>query len=227
MDVKKILLSHKDSKYSEFSSGLIPGENAIIGVRLPVLRKIAREIANGDYRDYLENSCNDMCYFEEIMLNGMVIGCLKVEDDVFWKLVSDFVPLINNWSVNDSFCAGLKRISTQRDFGWDFLQKYLNSSREFELRFGIVMLMNYFLVEDYADRAIALVASKRHDGYYARMAIAWVMATAYTKFPKATIDAMNSRKFDDWTYNKSIQKMLESNRIRAEEKSVLRKMKIK
>ena len=71
MDIKEILLSHKDSKYSDFSSGLIPGENAIIGVRLPILRKIAKEISKGDYKNYLINSCNDMCYFEEIMLKGM------------------------------------------------------------------------------------------------------------------------------------------------------------
>ena len=227
MDIKEILLSHKDSKYSEFSSGLIPGENAIIGVRLPVLRKIAKEIAKGDFRDYLENSCNNMCYFEEVMLKGMVIGYLKVEDMDYWKLVSDFVPLINNWSVNDSFCAGLKRTTTQLDFAWEFLQKYLNSEKEFELRFGIVMLMDYFLVENYADIAIETVASKCHDGYYAKMAIAWFMATAYAKFSKQTLNALKNRKFDDWTYNKSIQKMLESNRIGAEEKSVLRKMKIK
>ena len=227
MDIKEILLSHKDSKYSEFSSGLIPGENAIIGVRLPILRKIAKEIANGDYKDYLMNSCNDMCYFEEIMLKGMVIGCLKVEDEEYWKLVYDFVPLINNWSVNDSFCAGLKRTSKQLDFVWDFLQRYLNSDKEFELRFGIVMLMDYFLVDEYAHKAIEVVASKSHKEYYARMAIAWFMATAYAKFPHYTMNAMNNRKFDDWTYNKSIQKMLESNRIGAEEKSVLRNMKIK
>lgn len=227
MDIKEILLSHKDSKYSEFSSGLIPGENAIIGVRLPVLRKIAREIAKGDFMDYLENSCNDMCYFEEVMLKGMVIGYLKVEDEVFWHLVDDFVPLINNWSVNDSFCSGLKRTATQLDFAWDFLQKYLNSEKEFELRFGIVMLMNYFLVEDYGNRAIEMVASKCHNGYYAKMAIAWFMATAYAKYPKHTINAMKNRKFDDWTYNKSIQKMLESNRIGKEEKAILRKMKLK
>lgn len=227
MNIKEILLSHKDSKYSEFSSGLIPGENTIIGVRLPVLRKIAKEIAKGDFGDYLENSCNDMCYFEEIMLKGMVIGNLKVEDSVFWHLVDKFVPLINNWSVNDSFCAGLKRTASQLDYTWEFLQKYLDSKKEFELRFGIVMLMDYFLVEDYALKAISLVASRSHDGYYAKMAIAWFMATAYAKFPEYTINALNNRKFDDWTYNKAIQKMLESNRIGTEEKSVLRKMKIK
>ena len=227
MNIKEILLSHKDSKYSEFSSGLIPGENTIIGVRLPVLRKIAKEIAKGDFWDYLENSCNDMCYFEEIMLKGMVIGNLKVEDSVFWHLVDKFVPLINNWSVNDSFCAGLKRTASQLDYTWEFLQKYLDSKKEFELRFGIVMLMDYFLVKDYALKAISLVASRSHEGYYAKMAIAWFMATAYAKFPEYTINALNNRKFDDWTYNKTIQKMLESNRIGTEEKSVLRKMKIK
>ena len=227
MDIKEILLSNKDSKYSEFSSGLIPGENAIIGVRLPVLRKIAKEIAKGDYKEYFLNSCNDMYYFEEIMLKGMVIGYLKVGDDEYWSYVEEFIPLINNWSVNDSFCAGLKRTASQLDFAWNFLQKYLNSMKEFELRFGIVMLMNYFLVEDYALQVIVTVAEINHEGYYAKMAIAWFMATAYAKFPEYTLDALNNRKFDDWTYNKSIQKMLESNRIGTKDKSVLKNMKIK
>ena len=131
------------------------------------------------------------------------------------------------WSVNYSFCAGLKRTSSQLDYAWDFLQKYLDSNKEFVLRFGIIMLMDYFLVEEYALKTIELVAAKNHEGYYAKMAIAWFMATAYAKFPEYTMKALKNRKFDDWTYNKSIQKMLESNRIGTGEKSVLRNMKIK
>ena len=227
MDVKSILNLNKDDKYSDFSSGLIPGENNILGVRLPVLRGIAKQIAAGDYKYYFENECNNMIYFEEVMLKGMVIGCLKTEDDVYWKYVEEFVPLINNWSVNDSFCAGLKRTSRQLDYVWCFLQKYLCSKNEFELRFGIVMLMDYFLIDSYADRAIDIVAAIEHEGYYVKMAIAWFMATSYIKYPKYTIETMNRRISDDWTFNKSIQKMLESKRISDENKTFLRKMKRK
>ncbi len=224
-DIKDTLLSMSDKKYSEFSSGLIPGEDKLIGVRLPMLRKLAKEIELSDYEFYLENSCNDMEYFEEIMLKGMVIGQVKVDENRFFELIEDFVPLINNWSVNDSFCAGLKRVNKCKERAWEFVQPYLDSTKEFTLRFGIIMLMDYFLTDDYAEEAISRVSRLNHEAYYARMAMAWFMATAYAKYPALTLKYLQNSSFDDWTFNKSIQKMVESYRVSESDKIMLKNMK--
>ena len=224
-EIKETLLAMGDRNYGEFSSGLIPGEDKLIGVRLPMLRKYAKEIAAGEYEDYFEKSCNDMEYFEETMLKGMVIGSVKVDEDRFFELVRDFVPLINNWSVNDSFCTGLKRINKCRERAWEFVLPYLDSMDEFPLRFGIIILMSYFLTDEYAKEAIARVSRLNHEAYYARMGMAWFMATAYAKYPEITLKYLQNSSFDDWTFNKSIQKMLESYRVSESDKIMLKNMK--
>lgn len=223
--IKEKLFELQDRKYSEFSSGLIPGENNLIGVRIPLLRKFAKEIAMSDYEFYLENSCNNMEYFEETMLKGMVIGMVKVDEDRYFELIQDFVPLIDNWSVNDSFCAGLKRINKCKERAWKFVLPYLESTEEFTLRFGIIILMNYFLTDEYAEEAISHVSRLKHDAYYARMGMAWFMATAYAKYPDITLRYLQNSRFDDWTFNKSIQKMLESYRVPESDKIMLKNMK--
>lgn len=224
-ELREKLLSLRDEKYAEFSQKLLPDTDSIIGVKLLKLRNIAKEIARNDYEYYFENTCSEMQYFEEIMLKGMVIGEVEVEDEKFFELVSDFVPLIDNWSVNDSFCSGLKRIRKCLPKAWNFLSDYISSTDEFALRFGVVMFMDYFLVDEYAETAIYIISQLSHDGYYAKMALAWFMATAYAKYPELTIKYLQKSNFDKWTYNKSIQKMIESYRISDEDKEELRKLK--
>ena len=219
------LLSLKDDKYAAFSQKLLPGTEGIIGVKLNDIRKIAKEIAKGDYEYYFQNTCNDMQYFEEIMLKGMVIGELKVKEDELFELISEFVPIIDNWSVNDSFCSGLKRIRKCLPAAWNFLSDYISSTDEFKLRFGIVMLKDYFLTEEFAEPAIYIVSQLNHEGYYARMAMAWFMATAYAKYPEMTLNYLQKSNFDTWTYNRSLQKMIESYKISDEDKELIRKLK--
>ena len=219
------LLSLKDDKYAAFSQKLLPGTEGIIGVKLNDIRKIAKDIAKGDYEYYFQNTCNDMQYFEEIMLKGMVIGELKVKEEELFELIAEFVPLIDNWSVNDSFCSGLKRIRKCLPAAWNFLSDYISSTDEFKLRFGIVMLKDYFLTEEFAEPAIYIVSQLNHEGYYARMAMAWFMATAYAKYPDITLDYLKKSNFDTWTYNKSLQKMIESFKISDEDKELIQKMK--
>lgn len=224
-ELREKLLSLKDDKYAAFSQKLLPGTDSILGVKLLELRKIAKEIARGDYEYYFQNTCSDMQFFEEIMLKGMVIGELKVEEEQFFKLIAEFVPLIDNWSVNDSFCSGLKRVKKCLPAAWNFLSDYISSSDEFSLRFGIVMLKDYFLTGEYAESAIYIISRMNHEGYYARMAMAWFMATAYVSYPELTLKYLSESKFDKWTYNRSLQKMIDSYMISDEEKKKLRDLK--
>lgn len=235
-----------EKNYADFSTALIPGEKRMLGVRIPGLRAFAREIARNDYRDYFANagvledsslpddiiSCRKKDifdikgpYFEEYALTGFVIGYIKADLDYVIRLVAAFVPEINNWSVNDTFCATLKITEKNRKKMWDFLVPYLKSGKEFQIRFATVMLMDYYLTEEYIEKVLDIYDGIRHDGYYVKMGVAWGIATAYAKFPDITHRYMKNSGLDDFTYNKAIQKMLESNRVCDDAKKILRTMK--
>lgn len=223
--IRNQLLEHVDEKYQEFQSKLIPDNTNLLGVRLPVLRKIAKEIAKGEWEQYLVHAPED--YFEEVMLKGLVIGYLKVNLEEKLKWVEWFVPKISNWSICDSFCSGIKVTEKDRKIVWDFLMPYLNSSDEYEVRFGIVMLLNYFIEKEYIVMILTLFNFIKHDGYYVKMALAWAISVCFIHYPNRTIEFLNNNDLDDFTYNKSIQKIIESSRIDQETKDELRNMKRK
>lgn len=214
-----------DEKYRIFSSSLTPGADHIIGVRLPVLRKIAKTLAKGDFRAYLREASDET--FEEIMLQGMVIGYCKAGLEEKFKLIEDFVPLINNWAVCDSFCNGLKIVKDNKEEFWEFLQQYLNSEKEYEIRFGVVMLLNYYITPEYALPAFAEFNKIKHEGYYVKMAVAWAVSIYYISFPEITEAYLKDNQLDDFTYNKALQKITESLRVDQDTKSMLRSMKRK
>ena len=139
--VKKRLKEEADEKYRKFSSALIPNISNVAGIRLPVLRKIAKEIYKKDYKSYL--LCKNFDYMEETMLKGMLIGLLKEKPEALLKIIADFVDEIDNWSVCDCFCCGLKFTKDNKDLVWNFIQPYLKSTKEYEIRFGCVMLLSY------------------------------------------------------------------------------------
>ena len=214
-----------DEKYRLFSSSLTPGADHILGVRLPVLRKIAKTLAKGDFRHYLREASDET--FEEIMLQGMVIGYCKAGLEEKFKLIADFVPLINNWAVCDSFCNGLIIVKDFREEFWNFLQQYLNSEKEYEIRFGVVMLLNYYITPEYALPAFAQFNKIKHEGYYAKMAVAWAVSLYYISFPEITEAYLKNNELDDFTYNKAIQKITESLRVDPNTKNMLKSMKRK
>ena len=210
-EVREQILQEADEKYQKFSSALLPGVNNVVGVRLPVLRKISREIYKSDWQTYLKN--NDCRFMEETMLKGMVIGLIKDEPEKILNYIENFVPEINNWSVCDSFCCGLKFIKKNKELVWNFVQKYLNSEKEFEIRFGVVVLLNYFIEENYIDRVLEKLEKVKTTDYYAQMAAAWAISICYIKFEAKTLDFLKKPSIDKAVFNKSIQKIIESNRI--------------
>jgi len=212
-----------DEEYRKFSSSLIPNVDNILGVRLPELRKLAKNIAKGDWRTYLAQADNR--YFEETMLQGLVIGYAKTDIEERLRYVADFVPRIDNWSVCDSFCTGLKFTKNHRSLMWDFLQPYLSSDKEYEIRFGVVMLLLYFVEDEYIERVLQWMDRIRHEGYYVKMAVAWAISVCYVKYPEPTMAFLKNNTLDDFTYNKALQKIIESLRVDSGTKHVLRSMK--
>lgn len=232
-EIKNKLLELAEDKYQKFAAALLPNVDNILGVRLPLLRKLAREIANGDWRSYLVSACNeadrgaDSEYLEEVMLQGMVIGYVKADVEETLHYVADFIPKIDNWSVCDSFCAGLKFTKHHKERVWDFLQPYFASRGEYELRFGIVMLLNFYIEERYIDRLLLLLDNVEHEGYYVKMAVAWAVSICFVKLPEPTMEYLKRNNLNDFSYNKTLQKIIESNRVDTGSKDLIRTMKRK
>ena len=223
--IKEKLLELSDKKYKEFHGGLCPGTENIIGVRVPILRNYAKELfKEQEWKQTIKEIDNE--YYEEIMLQGMLIGQAKSEDiNIILKHVENFVPKIDNWAICDVFCAGLKITKKYKKEVWDFIQKYLKSDKEFEIRFAVVMILDYYIEEQYLKEDLTIFNNIKHDGYYVKMAVAWALSVCLIKFYNETIQYLKKCKLDDWTYNKAIQKAIESYRISDEKKQELRKMK--
>lgn len=222
--IREELLKLSEEKYREFSSRLIPGIDNILGVRLLYLRKIAKSIAKKDWREYLKSANNT--YFEEVMLQGMVIGYVKdsnIEEILVY--IKNFIPKINNWSVCDSFCSGLKITNKNKEIVWEFLKKYLSSEKEYEVRFAVVMILNYYIDEEYIRKVLKELDKVNHDGYYVKMAVAWAVSMCYVKFEDITLEYLNNNNLDDFTYNKSLQKICESLKVDKESKVLIKSMK--
>jgi len=220
-EIKKLA----EEDYQKFSSSLLPGAKNVLGVRLPKLREAAKKIAKGDWRTYLE-TC-DNYYFEEIMLQGMVIGYAKSDIEEILKYAAAFIPSIDNWSLCDSFCSGLKITKNNKDRVWQFLQPYLFSDEEYHIRFGIVILLNYFIEIEYIERVLAALDKINHEGYYVKMAAAWAVSICYIKLPEKTLEFLQNNNLDDFTYNKALQKITESYRVDKEIKGIIKNMKRK
>ena len=230
---RKRLRKLSDEKYREFHSGLVPGKDNILGVRIPKLRAFAKEICREDWRLWLSLNKETLealeVLYEEILLRGLVIaGGRDASFEELLKNICEFVPYIDNWAVCDTFCASLKQTKTHKKEMWEFLQPYLESDREYFIRFGVVMLLDYYVDEEYLEKLYAVFDSIHHEGYYVKMAVAWALSVCYVKFPEETMRYLkNNKALDDFTYNKAIQKTCESYRVKPEEKEKLKKMKRK
>lgn len=223
-EIKEKLLELADKKYKEFHSGLCPGTENILGVRVPILRNYAKELAKQKEIPELLSQIDDQ-YYEEIMLQGMLIGLEKGDITQIQKHIEKFVPKIDNWAVCDVFCAGLKITKKYPREMWDFLQKYVTSEKEFEIRFAMVMILDFYIEEEYLKEIFNLWDSISSQAYYVQMAIAWGISISLIKFYEPTINYLKTAHLDKFTYNKALQKAIESYRITEEQKQELRKMK--
>lgn len=224
-EVRAMLETLAEPDYQKFASSLLPGVPEVLGVRLPNLRKLAKRVAKGNWRGFLEQSKGRS--FEEKMLRGMVIGYASAPLEEQLAYTDAFLPEIDNWSTCDSFCSGLKVAKEEPERVWDFLQPYLQSQKEFTVRFAVVMLLFYFVQPDWIDRVLRALDSVKHEGYYAKMAVAWALSICYTVCPAETMAYLKGCALDDFTFNKTLQKITESRQVDAAEKPAIRAMKRK
>lgn len=242
-----------EEKYKEFSAALVPGEQNMLGVRLPQLRSMAKELAKGNWKAELE--AEDI-YFEERMLRGMVLSyaTMKMEPSDALPYIRDFVPYVQNWSVCDSVFMKMDILKKDRDLTWEFILPYMNSGKEFEVRVALIVMMAHLLRCDASGRKISRLRKvtmadlkkaeeekKRagkylflildtvnrvyEEGYYAHMAAAWLVAESFCCFPATTDRFLRACRLDSATYNKALQKIMESKIPNEEVKGYIRNMK--
>lgn len=227
-EITKSLKEKADLKYKEFHSGLCPNTNNILGIRVPVLRQYAKDLLK-EYDDEFLLKNIDNKYYEEIMLQGMIIGLSKEKDfEKIKKYIIEFIPKIDNWAVCDTFCAGLKITKKYKEEMWELIGRYLKSEKEFELRFGLVMILDFYIEEKYLQEDFKIFENINSKDYYVQMAVAWAISICLIKYYDETLLFLKDKKekFDRFTYNKALQKGIESFRLTKNQKEILRKMKM-
>lgn len=223
-EIKEKLFELSDLKYKNFHSKLCPGVDNIIGVRVPVLRNYAKELAKQYEIEKILEEIGDQ-YYEEIMLQGMLIGIMKEDFPILKKQIEKFVDKIDNWAVCDVFCAGLKITPKYKKEMWKFLQTYLKSNHEFKLRFAIVMILDFYIEKEYLEKDFEIFNQITSQDYYVQMAIAWAISICLVKFYQETMQYLETANLDKFTYNKALQKAIESYRITEKQKDELKKRK--
>jgi len=224
--ILNILYEHQDEAYRRFNESLIPGaENTSIGVRMPLLKIIAKELCRENWQEFLleTEACS---VYELVMLRGLVTACAPCDYNTRLKLISTHIPSISNWALCDSFCGALKDTKRHLPEMWEFLQPYLISRNTYDLRFAIVMLMNYYLTDTYSDQAISTLAEIRHEDYYVNMAVAWALSMAFVKYQDDVLRLLERKMLSPWVHNKTIQKCRESRRVSPGDKQQLLSLKL-
>jgi len=224
-ELQRRLFELQDLKYKEFQCKLMPTVNpeAVIGVRTPDLRKLAKEVSKApEAMAFLKILPHR--YYEENNLHGFLIETIK-DYDTAVQAIDAFLPYIDNWATCDLISP--KIFKKHLPELYEKINVWLKSDKTYTVRFGIEMLMSFYLDESFKPEMLGLVAGVRSEEYYINMMIAWYFATALAKQYDAALPYIQNQHLEKWTHNKAIQKALESYRIGDESKAYLRTLKVK
>ncbi len=224
MKPKDYFYKIKDNKYRDFTSKLLPtvSKESIIGVQLPKIKQYAKDYKKDEEcKDFLNSLPHK--YYEENLLHGFLISLTKDIDEVI-ELLDKFLPYVDNWSVCDTIKPII--IKKHSDKFLEYIKKWIKSKEEYRVRFCIVVLLSYYLNDNFTNEINELVLNVKRDEYYINMARAWYFSTALIKQYDKTIYIFKEGLLDNWTNNKSIQKARESFRIPNELKEELLKYKM-
>ena len=247
-EIREQLIQMAEPEYQRFAVGLIPGEDKMLGIRIPQLRALAKQIVKSDWKAAIKEQ--DV-YFEETMLHGMILSYASKDMDEMLPYIKEFIPRVNNWSVCDSVFMGMHIFQTDRKKTWKFIEAYLHSDKEFEIRVALIIMMQHLLkcdrqgkktarlrvvgIDDlrvetrekglYVDKVFEELDMVKTADYYASMAASWLLAEAFCCYPYNTYQYILENHLDDITHNKGIQKITESKIPTNEVKSILKSSK--
>lgn len=227
--IEKLLFDNQDLQYKQFSSSLMPTieQESVIGVRMPILRKIACELLKD--KQFVTCELDEfLCdlphkYYEQNMLHSILVSKQKCFDMAI-EQTQRFLPYVDNWAVCD--CFSPKCFEKNKQELWRYIDKWLDSGKTYTVRFAIVNAMRHFLDEDFCEEKLKRVMSVRAEEYYINMALAWYMSTALAKQYDCAIEYIKNGCLGVWVHNKAIQKAIESYRVSDERKEYLKTLKI-
>jgi len=217
-------LAQGNESYAAFNQRIVNTKMPVIGVRVPDLRRLARRLAPdmgvADISKLL-TARNES--FDYVLLCGLLITHARLDDQTAIDLTKQYLPHVDSWAHIDIFVEKKRRFASE--IWWDFALECLRSEAEFTVRYGVVSLMTNFLDEVHINQVFAALRDIKHDGYYVKMALAWLYATAAVHFFELTLVELENEHIDAWTRNKAYQKMRESRRFTPEEQEIILKNK--
>lgn len=213
------LITQKDEKYKKFHSSLVLNSKyEMIGIRVPIMRKIAKEIAKTNIEEFLKYAQNN--YYEEIMIQGLVISHIK-DEKIFNKYFKEYISKIDNWALCDTFCSTIKIVEKYEDKYFKEAVKMSLNKKEFISRIGLVMILDHFMNQKNLEIIFDTLNKIESEKFYINMAEAWLICEMYIRFPKETKIFMQKNNLNKFTHNKAISKIHDSYRVSKDEKEYL------
>ena len=218
--MKLTKLAEGNEAYAEFNKRIVNTKMPVIGGRVPDLRHLARELApDMSAADISELLTVQDESFDYVLLCGLLITHARLDDQTAIDLTRRYLPRVDSWAHIDVFVEKKRRFAGE--VWWNFALVCLQSEAEFTVRYGVVSLMTNFLEEAHIDQVFAALRNITHDGYYVKMALAWLYATAAVQFFELTLAELENGHIDTWTHNKAYQKMRESRRFTPEQQDII------
>ena len=205
------LISMQDVKYKEFHSSLVLNSKyEMIGIRVPQMRQIAKELSKGNIEGFLK--CAGDKYYEEIMIQGLTIAHIK-DEKTFHKYFKEYIKKIDNWALCDSFCSSIKIVEKYEDKYFNECVQLALNDNEFISRVGLVTILNHFVNKNRLNDIFKTLNKIKSDMFYINMAEAWLICDLYIKYPTETEQFLKNNNLNKFTQNKAISKIRDSYRV--------------
>lgn len=213
-----------EKKYKLFNAKIVPTKQTMLGVRVPLLRKIAKEIIQNEPMKFIKLDKQNI--YEMVLLEGIVLSYMEQSFQELLPIIEDYLDKVDNWAQIDTPILSFKSIEKDKVFVYSVASRWLVSDKEYVVRAALVILLNYFVQKEYLQDIFIFSQELKHDGYYVYMANAWLISVCMAKFPNETMSFFKSNTLDKKTHNKAIQKSIESFRVSKYNKSILKKLRV-
>lgn len=220
----KYLISIKEDKYREFHQSLVLNSKyKMLGIRLPIMRKIAKEISKTNIEEFLNVVENN--YYEEVMIEGLVISYIK-DENIFSKYHKAYIKKIDNWALCDTYCNSIKIVRKYKDKYFKEALKLSINKNEFISRTGLIMILSHFIEKDNLNEIFIVLNKIISNKYYINMAQAWLLCELFIKYKEETLKYLENHNLNKFTINKTISKIHDSYRVSTNDKNYINKYKI-
>ncbi len=215
------ILSLKDSKTKEFNSKIINTKYEILGIKIPILRKIVNKLS---YPEILNLFTYENKYYEIVLLKALALGKIKSIKELepyFYQ----YLPLIDNWALCDTLCSSLKTVKENKEYFLNIISNLINTKKEYYVRVGLVLLLNYYVSSDYLNYIFSSINKTKSTYYYINMARAWLLCECFIKYESETLNYLEHHSLDQFTLNKTISKIKDSYRVSKSSKEYIMQFK--